>query len=128
MKKRSSFNLNIGASSILVIVIILCLVCFAGLSVASANADYQLSKKLSERTTAYYNAASQSFKDLYKAKKESPLADSFNNTYSVTDNQVLSVKSDLHPEDGTNYNILSFNIVTILEPDLDNTLPVFTGN
>ena len=70
MKKKTTFGLNVGASSILVIVVILCLVCFAGLSVASANADYQLSLKLANRTSDYYEACSQAHRALNAEKKE----------------------------------------------------------
>ena len=54
-----SFNGGIGSSSILVIFVILCLVSFAALSIVSANADYKLSKKVLERTTAYFQASNQ---------------------------------------------------------------------
>ena len=32
MKKKKTYGMNIGASSLLIIIVILCLVCFAGLS------------------------------------------------------------------------------------------------
>ncbi len=54
-----SFNGGIGSSSILVIFVILCLVSFAALSIVSANADYKLSTKVLERTTAYCLASNQ---------------------------------------------------------------------
>ena len=56
MKRNRDFGLSIGAPSIVVIMVILCLVCFAGLSIVSANADLTLSRKLAERTSAYYQA------------------------------------------------------------------------
>ena len=52
-----SFSNGIGSSSLLVTFIILCLVSFATLSIVSANADYKLSGKVLERTTAYYEAS-----------------------------------------------------------------------
>lgn len=58
-KKKSSFHLNVGTSSILMIFVILCLVCFATLSIVSANADNKLSSRVLERTTAYYNACNE---------------------------------------------------------------------
>ena len=45
MKRNRDFGLSIGAPSIVVIMVILCLVCFAGLSIVSANADFTLSRK-----------------------------------------------------------------------------------
>ena len=41
------------------IFVILCLVCFATLSIISASADNKLSNKVLERTTAYYNACNE---------------------------------------------------------------------
>ena len=54
-----SFSNGIGSSSLLVTFIILCLVSFATLSIVSANADYKLSDKVLERTTAYYEASNE---------------------------------------------------------------------
>ncbi len=54
-----SFSSGVGSASILVIFVILCLVSFATLSIVSANADYKLSKKVLDRTTAYYEASNQ---------------------------------------------------------------------
>ena len=50
-KKRSGSS--IGASSLLVIVVVVSLVCFAALSITSASADLRLSQKLAERTSTY---------------------------------------------------------------------------
>ena len=127
MKKRSSFGLNIGLSSILVIIVILCLVCFAGLSVASANADYQLSSKLSTRTSAYYEASSMAYSDLYKAKESSALDNSFDKSYPINDNQSLHVKATVLADE-RNYEITYWEIETIENPELDNSLSLLLGN
>ncbi len=58
-KSGLSFSSGIGSSSLLVIFVILCLVSFATLSIVSANADYKLSKKVLDRTCAYYTAEGQ---------------------------------------------------------------------
>lgn len=50
------FQLHIGASSILLIFVTLCLVSFAVLSIVSANADSKLTGKVLERTEEYYRA------------------------------------------------------------------------
>ena len=57
--KKKPLRLNVGTSSILMIFVILCLVCFATLSIISASADNKLSNKVLERTTAYYNACNE---------------------------------------------------------------------
>lgn len=127
MKNKYSFGLNIGASSILVIVVILCLVSFAGLSLASANADYQLSKKLSDRTTSYYEAVSNAYTDIYN-KKESSSENSFEKTYIINENQQLYVSACLNSENKDNYSIQTFKIKTIKEPELDSSLSLLLSN
>lgn len=57
--KRISFSAGVGSSSIMIIFVILCLFSFATLSIVSANAEYKLSSKVLERTTAYYEASNQ---------------------------------------------------------------------
>lgn len=122
MRKRHSMGLNIGMSSILVIIVILCLVCFAGLSLASANADYQLSVKLRDRSENYYKAVSQANIDLYNAKKESPESEnSFDQTYSLNENQVLHVTA-------SNDSVTTFKIETVKEPEIDDSLSLLLGN
>ena len=60
MKKQSEKApapfFNIGASSLLVIFLILCLVTFAILTLASAKSDADFAEKLADRKTAYYEA------------------------------------------------------------------------
>lgn len=58
-QKKSSAGLNVGSSSILLIFVILCLVSFATLSIISANADSRLTRKVLNRTTAYYDACNK---------------------------------------------------------------------
>lgn len=127
MKKRSSFGLNIGLSSILVIIVILCLVCFAGLSVASANADYQLSSKLSNRASAYYDAAAKAYTDLYTAKESSSLDNSFDKSYPINDNQILHVKATLL-NNYEGYEISYWEIETVKNPEIDNSLSLLLSN
>ena len=99
INKRTSIGLNIGLSSILVIIVILCLVCFAGLSVASSNADISLTRKLGDRTSAYYEASSAAYKALYEAKKEfsDTSENSFDKLFNINSNQQLHVIADLNP-------------------------------
>ncbi len=127
MKKKTTFGLNVGASSILVIVVILCLVCFAGLSVASANADYQLSLKLANRTSDYYEACSQAHRALNAEKKEFSEENPFQYSYPINDNQELRVEASLDPE-ADSYHILKWQIVTVHEPEMDQSLTLLLGN
>ncbi|RGB69688.1 hypothetical protein DW086_00675 [Harryflintia acetispora] len=56
MKKRTQMGLGVGASSILLIFVLLCLTTFATLSLVSAQADARLSEKTAETVSAYYEA------------------------------------------------------------------------
>jgi len=59
MEKKKFGFVNTGASFLLVIFTVLCLVTFATLSVVSANADKKLAQSTTDNTTAYYAACSQ---------------------------------------------------------------------
>lgn len=123
MRKKQSFGMNIGASSVLVIIIILALICFAGLSLASSDADYQLCLKLADRTRAYYEATSEAYTSLYEAsKKEASSEAPFENTYTINDTQSLHISATLNPDDGSNYAIDAFNIVTVSKKELEEKL------
>jgi len=124
MKKRVSFGMNIGASSILIIIIILTLVCFAGLSLASSNADYRLCQKLADRTSSYYEATSQAYIELYEAckKESSSNEDSLEKTFSISDNQALYLSAALHPNKEHRYMITDFKIINESKEELDNKL------
>lgn len=58
-EKKNYPCVNIGSASMLVIFIILCLVTFAVLSVASANKDFAYSQKIAQRTENYYEASNK---------------------------------------------------------------------
>lgn len=51
--------LALGASSMLLVFVVLCLVCFAALSLASANAEARLTARLGENVAAWYAADAQ---------------------------------------------------------------------
>lgn len=150
MNHKKSYGINIGTSSILVIIVILCLVCFAGLSIVSANADYKLSQKLADRTTAYYQASmlanerlvllNDSLYEIYmdsadensyfETIKES-FSDSLTFSYPVSDVQALSVTVEpLYPADSKNrfFNITAYQVITTKEPETDDSLPVLFHN
>lgn len=123
MSKRRSFGISIGASSILVILVILTLVCFAGLSLASSSADQKLCRKLADRTEKYYEATSMAYADLCEAsKKESAGANSFSKLYEINENQSLQVEAIINPSDGSSYKITVFKVVTVKEPEIDDSL------
>lgn len=118
MKKKPSFGMNIGASSVLVIIIILTLICFAGLSLASSSADHKLCLKLSDRTSDYYRATSEAYKAIYEAQKREPSKEtSLNENFAINDNQALRVSAIINPGNSQNYQIKEFRIVTVKKED-----------
>lgn len=129
-KSGPEFHVNVGSSSILLIFVILCLISFATLSIVSANADAKLSRRVVERTTAYYEACNQAQADI--ADLDDTLAavyaDSFDEeeyfmavgrkktyTVAISDLQTLSVTLDiLYPEQDSDpfYRITSWQVLT----------------
>ncbi len=150
MNRKKSYGISVGTSSILVIIVILSLVCFAGLSVVSANADYQLSRKLADRTTTYYQATSDAHQNLalldkelqqiydesnsesdYKAKIKESLSDSLTFSYFISDSQSLIVSvTPVYPAkaDDVLFTVDQFQVVTTDEPALDNSLSLLLGD
>lgn len=126
MKNKASMGVNIGTSSILIIVVTLTLICFAGLSLASANADYKLCLKLADRTTAYYEATSKVHEQLANdcTKKESSSFENNSFEYHIPINefQAFQALGILTPDQNNNYYFTNYNIVTVNEPTLDNSL------
>lgn len=128
-KNKASFGVNIGSASILLIFVLLCLISFATLSIVSANADSKLTKKVLERTTAYYEACSQAHITL--AELDSYLSDAYKASsdkeqyfqtvghkrffeFPISDVQHLIVQLEiLYPEtaEDTFYQISVWNVV-----------------
>jgi len=130
MERKKSYGIHVGISSILLIVVILALVCFAGLSLISASADYRLSQKLASRTTAYFDALSHANRDLAAlnpAKIKESSTDSLIYTYPISDAQSLMV-SVAPANEGDSFMINRVQVVTVNEPEQDNSLPVFRNN
>ncbi|MDE7444617.1 MAG: hypothetical protein K2N15_02730 [Lachnospiraceae bacterium] len=144
-KKKSGFS--IGASSLLVIIVVLSLVCFAALSITSASADLRLSQKLADRTSSYYKACNEAQttlknlsvslstiyeesrnEDEYEQKIKESLADSLTFSCPMNENQILQVSvSPLYPQNasGDFLEITSWKIINITSLELDESLPVF---
>lgn len=77
MNKRQTPVVNIGSSSMLVIFVVLCLVTFATLSLASAKNDYDYSRTIADRRADYYTACDTAQKMLNSI--DSTLADVYDN-------------------------------------------------
>ena len=151
MKHKMKYSMPVGTSSILLIFMTLCLVCFATLSLVNANADYRLSKKLADHTTAYYHAAdhAQAFvassdAKLSKAYSQSKDSASYfklastkilTSDFQISDVQSLHVVLEVRYPDQTDTNLYHISTWQIITDDstmnYDNSLNVpksiFTG-
>ena len=133
MSKKDNFPLNIGMSSILLIFVVLCLISFSILSIASANADKKLSQKILNRSIAYYNACNQAEETLKNIDAELTKAftfvSSYENTYEfpISDLQSLQVRLNyIYPTTAYQscYEIASWKVVTLQELEYDEQLHV----
>lgn len=130
MKRKGLSGINIGLSSILMIIVIISLVCFAGLSLASSNADNKLCLKLADRTSAYYDAVSKAYTLMYEEnqKESSNIENSFDFQVDINDNQALMVSGLFNPDLNQNYQLSNFKITTIKIPELDDSLSLLLGD
>lgn len=142
-RKRTDFSLNIGTSSILFIFVVLCLVSFSILSLASALSDNKLSNKVLDYTESYATACNEayerlsSFDDSLKTVYESGISRSgyfesvgkkFSFAISFTDIQTLDVEIKiLYPENPGEpfYEITKWSTSTVGDLEFDDSLPVF---
>lgn len=139
---KNKLKISIGSSSIVLIFVTLCLVSFAALSLISAKADNNLSRKLAENTFAYYEASSKAqvfIKDMDEAFAHTylvldgeeafyqNLSTFIEQDFPISDSQVLHVKLapnyPQNPEDKFT-KILEYKVVNITNFEYDDTLHV----
>jgi hypothetical protein len=80
MEKRS---FHFGFSTILITFVMLCIVTFCALALLTANSDYKLSRKVAEKTSAYYEAEESAYGTLEALDTE--LAGVYRETFSKDD-------------------------------------------
>ena len=143
-KSNNSSFFNIGSSSLLVVFLVLVLVTFAALSLATANNDLSYSKQLADRRTSYYEATSEAnqiiadldkalmsgtYSDDYEIKSEkasdiSVEKDTISFKIDFTDSQALDVELKLTSEDGSDeyiyYEITKWQTVSTKEWNADD--------
>lgn len=143
MSSKKKFSLNIGLSSILLIFVVLCLISFSILSIASANADMKLSRKVQERSLTYYDACNQAedmlqevdsrLHTLYEAANDSMVylteASEIDTvyTYPISDLQELRVTLAYpYPKEDADvfYEIVSWKVVNLADVEYDESLHV----
>ncbi len=74
---RTGFS-NFGFSTILIVFVMICIVTFSALAYLTASSDYRLSKKVADRTTAYYEAEAVAYQKLEEI--DTLLADTYSHT------------------------------------------------
>lgn len=133
-EKQPTPIVNVGTSSLLIIFVILSLVVFAALSLSGAKSDYDFSKNLADRKTAYYSACNQAEQiaaDIDQILAEGgDLADYRDadlkiegNTVSymipISDSQAVDVVLDI---EGSYYKVSKWQVVSTKEWEEDNSL------
>lgn len=101
MKRRLSKSFfNIGITSVVLIFVMLCLLTFSVLSVASARADLRLSQKSARRTTAYY----ESYNNAVGILRE--IAACINSQHDQTDETLYfqNIKEQLDGKNGISFS------------------------
>lgn len=120
MKKRG--GIHVGVSSLLLIFLVLALVSFAVLSLASASSDLKLSRRYAERTSGYYNACAQAQDFIAEADRN---AASGGGTETLTADFPVSETQYLHVELESANRITCWRLVTDEDAlALDESLPV----
>ena len=128
MKKtnRQTQVMNIGTSSMMVILIGLSFAVLAALAISSARSDYRLSEELAKHTTDYYNASNEAqsmladIETLY-ANRDANGITGF--TVPVNDYQELQVEL-LFAKDSFDYKITKWKVVNIDSWEGNTSLPV----
>ncbi len=140
--KNKRFGVNVGSSSILIIFVIVCLVCFAALSIVSANSDYKMTKKMAERERNYYQACNDAYQalsdidiTLQKLYESVDSEDAFymqagyqkSFAYPISDIQSLQVSLKIiYPQTDTEpfYEITEWRVITTGTLEYDESLPL----
>lgn len=133
MKKRFNFSTHVGASSVLLIFMVVSLVSFATLSMVNSSADNKLTHKLEEKNTAYYNAVHEA--NAYLAATDNMLSnggslvgESQTKSFEINESQSLVVTIVLNDNPkayGKYYTVTQWQIVSEdTSDDYDVTLPV----
>ncbi len=139
--KQQAPLIHVGASSLLVVFLVLCLVIFAALSLTGAQNDASYSHRVAQRRTAFYTACNQAEQLLdeidARLEAEGPEADlsglgvtlgdgCLNFSVPLNDTQAISVALELTPGGVHYYEIRSYRIVTTAEQGDTDPLPLMT--
>ncbi len=138
--KSKRLGVNSGISLFLVLLIIMCLVSFASLSLTSALADMRLSEKYARQVEWYYSARNKAQEDLADLNAGKPLSNMETDAeghivrhYPAGENMQLTVIFALSEESKATasgspvYRTISEKTEIITDYELDESLHVMTG-
>lgn len=142
-------KVNIGSSSLILIFIILSLSVFGLLSLTSARSDLALAQKNAQAVQGYYEAdmmgeqfvqmvdqalqASENAEQLkaalgsYYQKNTETGADLSVTDITMERGQILHIELALEPEE-KRYEVLTWKVFNAEEYEIDDSMPVWTGN
>ena len=122
MSSKKRITVNSGISLFLVLLIIMCLVSFASLSLTSALADSRLSDKYAEQAEWYYGARNEAQEYLKELNEGSASGmDDIEKRFPAGDKMELIVTYEA-AENG--YRVRSEKLQSVVEYDLDESLHV----
>ena len=122
MSSKKRITVNSGISLFLVLLIIMCLVSFASLSLTSALADSRLSDKYAEQAEWYYGARNEAQEYLKELNDGSASGlDDIEKRFPAGDKMELIVTYEA-AENG--YLVRSEKLQSVVEYDLDESLHV----
>lgn len=139
--KQQAPLIHIGASSLLVVFLVLCLVIFAALSLTSAQNDASYSQRMANRRTTFYTACNQAEQLLdeidSRLEAQGPEADLsdlgvtaedglLNFSVPLNDAQAIAVVLELTADGPHYYEILAYRIVSTVSQGEDEPLPLMT--
>lgn len=139
--KQQTPVIHVGASSLLVVFLVLCMVTFAALSLITAKNDASFSRRAADRRTAFYGACNQAEQllDTIDARLDAEGMDADLADLGVTrdgghlcftvpldDSQVISVDLELTPGGSHYYEISAYQIVAVARQGEAEPLPLMT--
>jgi hypothetical protein len=123
--KKQGFVMNIGTSSMIVILIGLSFAVLAALAISQAKNDYKLSVELADHTKAYYDAVAEAERNLSDIETVYAGRDADDRTsFAVDISDGLELDVTVHFTDGSkDYEIEQWQVVTTSDWEADDTLP-----
>jgi len=124
--KKETIVMNIGTSSMLVILIGLSFAVLAALAISSARNDYRLSKELAMHTKDYYSASNRAQEILADIETLYQQRDDTNtSSYTVPINEYQELQVAVSFGDNNKeYEIVKWKVVNIGGWEGDTSLPV----